>query len=151
MIDMSETLRHRRVRHAQVLLGALPGPLLAEAGDLDGCDVLVLGHSVGETICELTMTECRTVESRAPGCRVDMRPADIVLVPNLTESTARGIVDQAIAALSRGGRVVFRLPRTAARQAHAIRGMLAVAGFDAIREIRSGGERVVSASRLAAA
>ena len=148
---MPDTLRDRRVRHARLLAATSPGALIVEAGDLAGRDVLVLGHSVGETLCELTMTECRAVESRAPGCCVHVRSADVVLVANLTENTARGIVDQAIAALSRGGRVVVRLPGTASRLAHDVRGMLAVAGFDGIRERRFGAERVVSASRLALA
>ncbi len=148
---MSQSLRDRRVRHAQLLMKAAPAGLLAEAGDLAGRDVLVLGHSVGETMCELTMTECRSVESRAPGCRVDPRSVDVVLVANVTDATVRGVVDQAIAALSRGGRLVVRLPRTATRLAHEVRSMLALAGFDAIRELQTGADRVVSGSRLAVA
>ena len=146
---MPETLRDRRIRYARTLIATSPGALLDEAGDLTGLDVLVLGHQVGETMCELTMTECRSVEARAPGCRVDRRAADVVVVPNLTETSARGVVEQATRALDRGGRMVVRLPREASRLAYDVRVMLAVAGFDAIREIRSTEARVVSASRAA--
>ncbi len=144
---MSETLRDRRIRYARTLIAAVPGKLLTEAGDLAGRDVLVLGHQVGETMCELTMTECRSVEARAPGCRVDRGAADVVMVPNVTETTARGVVAQATRALDRGGRVVVRLPEAASRLAYDVRVMLAVAGFDAIREARSAEARVVSAVR----
>ncbi len=148
---MPDTLRDRRIRHARALLSASPGGLIAEAGDLAGRDVLVLGHSVGETLCELIATECRSAEARVPGCRVDRHAVDVVLVPNLAEGASGAIIKQAIAALARGGRIVVRLPPTASRLAHELRETLVLSGFDQILEVRGGAARVVSASRLAAA
>ncbi len=118
--------------------------LLAAAGDLSGCDVLVLGTAVGATLCALATTECRRAESRLPGCRVEAGAADTVLVAQSSSVAVPGLVRQATVALAHGGTLVMRLPASGASTA--LRSMLEAARFVDIREVFVHGDRILLAA-----
>ena len=136
-------LRQQRVQYAQALLRREGDSLLAAAGDLSGCDVLVLGSAVGATLCALATTECRRAESRLPGCRVEAGAADTVLVASSTADAVPGLVRQATLALAKGGTLVMRLPRTGVSDT--LRGLLDAARFTDIREVFVHGDRILLA------
>lgn len=142
---MPNLLRQRRLNHARLLMQSAETGLLGAAGDLTDCDVLVLGLATADTLCALAMAECRRAESRLPGCRVDPGHADVVLVTDLPRDAMAGILRQAAVAIAPGGRLVLRFPRTARREAHEARGILAVAGFTDFSERAEGSTRIVAA------
>jgi len=109
---MADTLRGRRLRYAQAILGSRRGggALLGEAALVDGARVLVLGEAPSETLCALIHTECRTADARLPDAPVEPGSADLVLVPHPSFCTLGRIAVQASRALQAGGRLVMAIP-----------------------------------------
>ena len=150
---MAETLRDRRVQYARSITMPQPSPaaLLGESGDLAGLRVLVLGSAVSETMCALMHTECRSAETRVPGCQTEARSADLVLVPGLTRENVDRVISQATHALCHHGRIVIALPAALPGHgrdlvAHCAM-MLIGAGFDLPMLRGEGGSRTLHAVR----
>ena len=145
---MSQTLRDRRVSHAQAIMAEPEPGLIGQAGDLEGKRVLVLGSSPSSTLSALDGTACRHAEGLRPGCRATAGSADLVLVPDCGAADLAGLVRQATVALMQGGAVVFRLSRTDRRFAHEVRVGLVMVGFRHVTETFSAADRFLRADAI---
>lgn len=143
---MQNSLRQRRVEHARRLIVTADDTLLEHAGEVTDLRVLVVGTLTASLLCELTLTECRHVETTRPGCNVSTGRSDLVLVTDIPCGQTQAVVRQASAALGGRGRLIARLPRHDRHQARELRLALVTAGFRGIGEVFGPAVRFLSAT-----